>query len=245
MKTNMITVVALIIVAAGIFSGYEKNADKPCTSTNRIDAVNYSGYEYHIWYNADSSVNKITHDNRVDTYVYAGDSTVITETDTAGAFRYKEIIKKNSYGLATNLRHYSDAAGTSWFNNAYEYNNGVELSKQTYTTNSGGTPSTVTFSWANQNLVSYTTNNFGTYSLEYYPDKLRQAGDYFDLAYRIVKGYEIYRTKNLIKTYNGINYQWAMTYNFKPDGKISGYILNGTNSGNHYTDTVSYQYECR
>src|SRR5689334_13541609 len=175
-----------------------------------------SGSSFNISYNSDGKISTISTGNDVTTFAYSG-NTIIGTTNTSGSFSSKKIITLGSNGLATNVKTEYNTTGTNWNNDVYEYS-GTELIKATSTSSSGGTPSVSTLSWSNGNIVSVTSGSSVT-TLEFFTDKPAQEGDYLDIA-QLVGGFQIYKTKNAIKSLLSGSSITSFSYNFDAGGKI-------------------------
>lgn len=225
---------------AAFFTGCKKDKDKENKPTCRIitvtptpaaDAINIS-------YNSDGKVSSVINGTTVSTTAYSG-NTAINTTMTGSVFNSKRIITMNAAGLATNVRTEFDehVPATSWTNLAFEYS-GEELLKSTSTSSTGGVPSIILYTWSNHNMTAAGTGPSGA-TLDYYTDKNRQEGDYLLLS-QAVQGYEIYRSKNLIKSVLEGSNITSFEYTFDSDGKISSVTAT---SGATVT-VLNYQYQC-
>jgi hypothetical protein len=221
----------LILALTGIYTSCKKNNDKKANCRIASLITNPGANVYTFLYNNESKLIRTALGNSVITYDYSGNTTTIINLDS-GKFLNKSIVTNNADGLAINVRTESNSAGTDWNNTFYEYT-GVELARSTFTSSAGGSAVT-TYTWVNQNLVAAKTDTT-TSTLEYYPDKPRQAGDFLSLI-QTVQGYEIYRNKNLIKMFQGTN----LNYIFGADGKINSLEAASPAS----TAILDYQYQC-
>ena len=233
MKT-LRTLISLVTVLAitGILSQCKKRNDKKpsCQIITATFAPNVS--TFHLTYNLEGKPSRVV-SNIIDmSFEYSAGSVIIV-TFQSGNFQSKTIATLNKDGLATNVRTENDTLGTSWSNTLYEYN-GQKLSKSTLTSSTGGRPVVSTYTWDNQNLVLLTMDTTSQ-TLGYYIDKPRQTGDYLLLAQQL-QGYEIYRSKNLLKKIDGT----SLNYEFGTDGKINSFTA--TTGANEIF--VNYEYQC-
>jgi len=233
MKTfNLFSSAILTLVMAGIFNGCKKSNDKKTFCKISTVTPIPTGTAIQLTYNSQNRLNRVVSGTSVVTYEFSDNTTIVTNlvTDTLNS---RTTVTMNPSGLAINVRAETGASGANWNNTFYEYN-GDELAKSTLTTSIGGSPVITTYSWSNHNMVSSTTDTTTT-NFAYYSDKLRQSGDYLDLI-QLLQGYQIYRTKNLIKSIAGA----VLTYEFRSDGNITSLqATNGTTSS-----FLDYQYQC-
>jgi len=223
--TILVTSIGILVIPA-----CKKNPDKKPVCRIVSVANEANTVQYTITYGSDGRINKIAGLGQEGIYVYAGNKIIIT-TMTAGVIESIKTITVNENGLASNARTENED-GTDWINDAYEYN-GEEVQRSTRTSSAGTQPSVTIYTWFEHNLVSI---NAGTTEITYYLDKLRQVGDYFFIAQTLSQGYEVFRTKNLLKSLPGLN----IAYDFSPEGRINAMIsANGTT-----TSTLKYQYQC-
>ena len=231
-KLWILIIMSATLMVTAVFSGCKKNHDKKpqCEITSVISPL--LGDTYLLLYDINKQLKRVTFGANIITYEHTPGRTIVTSLQAA-TFLSKTIITLNPSGLAINERIENNDTGTDWVNNAYEYN-GEELIKSTQTTSAGGNPDIVTYTWANQNMRS-ATSIAGTTVYDYYTDKPRQAGDFLSLV-QLIQGYEIYRTKNLIKNYGGS----IFSYEFGSDGNISSVkVTSGTS-----TSFIDYLYQC-
>ncbi|MEP7372732.1 MAG: hypothetical protein ABI675_05035 [Chitinophagaceae bacterium] len=239
MKTLTILITAfLLLIVTIIFAGCKKYNDQK--KTCRITTADFplTGAVYKLSYNSNGQLSSVTIGDTVTTYTYAA-NTIIATSFASGKFSRKSIITLNAEGMASNVRTEIDLTGNNWHNKAYEYN-GTELIKSTLTLSAGTTSIVATYTWLNGNMVSVISGSV-TNTFDYYPDKVSQGGPAFNqspfLVYQLIQGYEIYRTKNLLKSIDGETF----AYDFRPDGNISS-VRNI--SGNASSTIVKYQYQC-
>ena len=233
-----LTNVTLVLITISFFSACKKDKDaapKPNCRIITATPSSSSSDPFNLTYNSDGKLSTISSGNNVTTFAYSG-NTAIATTNTSGVFSSKTIITFNSSGLASNVKTEHDLTGTSWNNQAFEYN-GTELIKSTSTSSGGGTPSVSMLTWSDGNLVSLTSGS-STTTLDYYADKPAQTGDYLYLA-QLVSGYQIYKTKNLLKSILSGTDITSFDYNFGSDGYISSVTVSGTTP-----TTYTYQYQC-
>jgi len=235
MKTiRLTTVTSLVIILA--FTACKKDNDEKKKPNCRIITITpTTGNAFNISYNSEGKTSTISTGNDVTTFAYSG-NTIIGTTTTSGTFSSKKIITVNSNGLATNVKTEFNSSGTNWSNDVYEYS-GTELIKSTSTSSSGGTPSVSTITWSNGNLISVTSGS-SVSTVDYYTDKPAQTGDYLNIA-QLVGGFQIYKTKNAIKSLLSGSSITSFDYNFDGDGKITA--LTATGGSNI---TYSYQHQC-
>jgi hypothetical protein len=238
MKTIQLTAAATFLTITTLI-GCKKDKDearKPdCRIITATPTPTSSGDPFNISYNSEGKISTLSQDMDVTTFAYSG-NTVIATTNTSGTFARKNIITLNADGLATNVRTETNTSGTDWTNQAFEYS-GTEIIKATTTSSGGGTPSVSIVTWSNGNLVSITSGS-STTTLDYYTDKPAQTGDYLSLA-QLVAGYQIYRTKNAIKSILSGSSINNFDYSFDGDGKITSLIATGASN-----TTYSYQHQC-
>jgi hypothetical protein len=226
---------ALIIIGAS--ASCKKDKDDKLPDCKIISISPSTGDAFTINYNSDGKISTLTTGNRVTTYAYSG-NTIVATTNVAGVFDSKKVITTNSDGLAVNIRTEDDQTGTVWTNQAQQFN-GTEISKSTSTSSTGGTPSVTTFGWSNGNMITATFGGGSPTTLEYYTDKPAQTGDYLHLA-QLVQGYEVYRSKNLIKSiFDGTNIT-SFDYTFGSNGVISSLTATSSTSS-----TFTYQHQCQ
>jgi hypothetical protein len=227
---------SMLLFVLVIFGGCKKNNDEKPVCRVIAASGTSGGSNYHLEYNGDGKVTRISNGAVVTTFEYPADNLIIGTTLDAGIFRNKQIINVNAAGLALNVRTENNLAGTDWTNSAYEYN-GDELMKATNTFSGGGSPTITSYTWLNGNMISAQTGSF-IEALGYYTDQPRQTGDFLAFA-QFIQGFETIRNKNLLKFDSsalGIDF----IYEFQPDGNIlSIKIISGG------TPTfLIYQYEC-
>jgi hypothetical protein len=233
MRTIKFAIYSFLFTALTITNpGCKKNNDKKanCLLSSASSATAGNGYIF--LYDNDGKLIRTTLGANVATYEYDGNTTIVTNLDS-GKFLNKSTITKNTDGLAINVRTDYDLSGNTWNNTFYEYT-GTELNRSTYTSSTGGIATITTYTWQNQNLVA-SRQDTTVSTLEYYTDKPRQTGDFLSLI-QFIQGYEIYRTKNLLKTLSGSN----LIYIFGTDGKINSVeLISGAS-----TTILDYQYQC-
>ncbi|MHA4809042.1 hypothetical protein ACX0G9_13090 [Flavitalea flava] len=233
MKSLTILIIAASLAGiSGTFTGCRKETKKACRLTGATPVP--SGAPFLISYNRDGRIERVINGVSTITFDYnPGTSTNIAVTQDTGVFVNKKTITVNAAGLATHVRTENDFAGTAWTDDIYEYN-GEELTRSISTSSETNTASIITFTWSNHNMISETTGS-ATVPFDYYQDKPRQAGDYLNLV-QIVQGYEVFRTKNLLKSISGA----TITYGFGSDGYISS-LSTGAGAT---SSSIFYQYDC-
>ncbi|MDP4265753.1 MAG: hypothetical protein Q8941_24760 [Bacteroidota bacterium] len=233
MKTFSLFLLAiLMLIMTGIFTGCKKSNDKKTSCKISTITPVPTGTALQLSYNSEGRLSRVVSGTSVLTYEYTDNTTIVTALN-ADTLNSKTIVNLNPAGLAINVRVETDASGANWNNTFYEYNED-ELAKSTFTISTGGRPVISTYGWSNHNMVSSTTDTTTT-NYGYYTDKPRQSGDYLDLVQQL-QGYEIYRTKNLVKSISSA----VITYEFGSDGKINSLqATTGTTSS-----FLDYQYQC-
>ena len=235
MKTFQLATTATLAMMI-LFAGCKKDKDDKKKPDCRIITITpTTGNSINVSYNSDGKVSTVSTGNDITTFAYSG-NTIIGTTNTSGAFSSKKIITLGSNGLATNVKTETNTSGTNWNNDAYEYS-GTELIKATSTSSGGGTPSVSTLIWSNGNIVSATSGS-NVSTLDFFTDKPAQTGDYLQLA-QLITGFQIYKTKNAIKSLLSGSTITSFDYNFDTDGKITSLTATG---GSNITYT--YQHQC-
>jgi hypothetical protein len=233
MKTlKLLPALTTTLFIISIFASCKKDSKPDC---NIITITPSSGDAFNFTYNSDGTVSTMSSGTDITTFAYGG-NTVIATTTSSGTFSSKKIVTTNANGMATNIRTEHNMSGTDWNNDALEYS-GTQLIKSTSTSSSGGTPSVSTYSWTNGNMVSSTSGSSVT-TIDYFTDKSAQEGDYLHIA-QLVAGYEIYRTKNAIKSITSGSSITSFSYSYDGDGKITSLSATGS-SAIIYT----YQHQC-
>lgn len=241
MKTLIIFITAaLALIITGTFAGCKKNNDKKQTCRVITATFSPTGVVYRLSYNSNGKLSSVIDGTNVTTYVYTGNTIIVTSLES-GRFSRKNIITLSAAGMASNVRTEIDLTGNNWHNKAYEYN-GIELIKSTLTFSNGATSSITTYAWSNGNMASIISGTV-THTLDYYVDKPNQGGDAFNqspfLVHQFIQGYEIYRTKNLLKSIAGETF----IYDFRPDGNIASVsVISAT--GGDASRIVDYEYQC-
>ena len=154
-----------------------------------------------------------------------------------GNFFLQSTVTFNADSLATNVRSSYLQNGTDWQNAEFIYN-GIELSQETFTKQSGGSPVISTFQWTGGNLISQNVDgDITTYT--YYSNQPNEDGDFF-YEEMLLSGAQTIRNKNLLKSESHYGDDSNITYTFDTDGKITSWTRDdGTN-----TYTTAYQYQC-
>ncbi|MCP9749687.1 hypothetical protein [Ferruginibacter sp. HRS2-29] len=196
MRTQKFLSVPVILLAAASLVSSCKKEEAP-SQTCRIITVSAPGTDpINFTYNAEGKVSSYISGKTSITYAYSGNNVVSNETFN-GAFSQKKIITNGANGLTTNVKTETNADGTQWYNDTYEYS-GTQLIKATTTYSNGSQPIVNILKWENGNMVMLTQGNNVT-NIEYYADKPAQQGDYLDLIQK-TQNINIYRTKNAIKS---------------------------------------------
>jgi len=168
-------------------------------------------------------------------YEYGTNTKTITERD-AGTFVSRTHVTMNGAGLATNVKVETIEDGSTFSNTRYEYD-GEQLTRSTLTFSWDTDSVITTYTWSNGNVVSAKEGVGVARPFEYYTDKLRQDGDILQLT-QTVSGYEIYRTRNLVKAFdNG-----TFIYSFDTKGKIRS--VNIVSGENNDSSVYNYGYQC-
>jgi hypothetical protein len=233
--TQLATAAAMLLIIT--MAGCKKDKDEPKKPDCRIITITPtpSGSAFNISYNSDGKISTISTGSDITSFAYSG-NTIIATTTNSGTFSSKKIITLNGNGMAVNVKTETNASGTNFSNDVYEYS-GTELIKATTTSSSGGTPTISTLTWNNGNLVSISSGSSVT-TLDYFTDKPAQVGDYLNIA-QLVVGYQIYRTKNAIKSLFQGSTITSFDYSFDGDNKITSLAATGGSN-----ITYSYQHQC-
>lgn len=233
---NKLILMAVIFTAAFV-SCKKDDAPKPtCRIITAIPVSSGAGNPtYNFSYNSEGKLSSSIIGTSTNTFAYSG-STVIETATIGGVFSFKNIITLNANGMASNILTENDETGTDWFNQAFEYND-TELIKSTTTSSSGGAATISTITWSGGNMLTVTSGS-STSTIEYYTDKPAQTGDYLSLA-QLAAGYEIYRTKNAIKSILTGSDISNFNYTFDADGKITSVAVIDAS-----IVTYTYQFQC-
>ena len=217
-------------------AGCKKDKTDTPQSTCKVTTIVSGGGSITVAYNNSGQISSVTIGDTVNTYSYSG-STITESILIAGQFAQKIIVTVNSAGLATNVKSEYTVDGSVWDNQAYEYD-GNQASKITYTTYLGGSADVATFQWSDGNLVSITDGSDVT-TFDYYTDKTSQPGDYLALS-QLIQGYEVFRSKNMVKSITDGTDMTNITYVFDNDGKVTSL------QGDDGTDQIAYglSYQC-
>jgi hypothetical protein len=235
MKTTQLAMAAALLTIITM-AGCKKDKDDKKPDCRIITITpSPTGSAFNISYNSEGKISTISTGGDITTFAYSG-NTVIATTTNSGTFKRKMIITLNGNGLATNVKTETNASGTTWNNDLYEYS-GTEIIKATGTSSAGGTPTVSTLTWSNGNLVSITSGS-SVSTLDYFTDKPAQTGDYLHIA-QLVAGYQIYRTKNAIKSLLSGSSITSFNYTFDADNKISSLAATGSSN-----TTFNYQHQC-
>lgn len=245
-----VIIVLLATLSLITFSNCKKdNDDKPAQPKCRIvSATPDFGLPFSVAYNSDGKVAAITEDvNVFFRYSYSRDTTIVNISVGTAVYE-RHILVTGSNGMIAKRRREHNSAGTSWTEEAYEYN-GVELIKKTVTKSSGGSPFVTTYKWSNGNLISESDSFNGTTEYEYYTDEPLREGDamsIFHLRSTITESIDfrftgsidnLVRNKNLLKRRKQGGNGARFDYSFDEDGKIKLMVFGGTTIWN-------YKYEC-
>jgi hypothetical protein len=228
----------LAIVICFAFSCKKNKEDKkPSCRLKSVTEVRTTGNStWDFTYNNEGkiSVIKLTHSGgtTIKEFTYTG-STIIAIATTSTGFLRKDSITLNANGRPTNVRVYYNEAGTSWENTAYEYN-GNEISKHQKSSSAAPSPTTLTATYANGNMIKLGNNNY-----EFYNDK-NQAGDFLNTLGIVEYGLSLYSNQNLTKSITNGSSVSTIVYEKNADDLIIK--TDFANSAGSFTWT--YQYEC-
>lgn len=214
----------------------DKNAS--CRIVTVIEVNGSSTSTHNLSYDNDGRLSTLSSTGGINkVFTYSG-TTIIINSTNGGAFYSRDSITLNDKGRPTNIRQYTNVAGTNWRNYALEYN-GDQLLKYQETTQAGGAPTTATFTTTNGNVTKAVTTSI-TVDFEYFTDKAVQRGDYLELSSLLQYGVNIYPHKNLIKSLN----QGASITNFNYEMNDDGLIEKVTTTSGSSTGSITYQYTC-
>lgn len=136
---------------------------------------------------------------------------------------------------------------TSTTTTTYEYNSKgeLQLSTQKYeyidkpADNSSGT---ITYTWANGNVVKQEVTGGGIASFEYYTDRPAQKGGAVSFDNLINTGVNPFNNKNLVKSLTDGTTIINVNYEYDETGKIKVATLSGSGAGS--SREIRYQYSC-
>lgn len=233
--------VPVILVFFIFCASCKKDNDKtPAGLSCRIITALGGPDTYHFTYDSQGKLSSlhIAPTKQKFTYTYEGNITnLLVEVD--GKFLAKYIITNNSQGFTTNIRRLANEAGTTWNNQAAEYN-GTQLAKILYTTSNPSSPViAVTYTWKNGNIASQESGN-SVIGFEYYTDKPAVAGDWRKYS-ELIEGYHFFDNKNCIKSVKSGGEITSFTYDFDDAGKILKMTV--IEPGNAQS-SVEYEYAC-
>lgn len=237
---------AIAALALTTAASCKKKDDSPtCRIITVTDSYTSSGTTnnttFNITYNNDGNISMLTQTGSSGTVqkIYNYNSNTISISATkSGAFESRDSVTINANKMITNVRTFSNASGTSWYNNSYEYDGNGNLLKSISTSSSSSTPSTTLYNTTNGDITSGSDGTY-TSTYEYYTDKPFQIGDYFQIVYFINYGAQIVKNAHLLKsiTSNGsisnVNYEFT-------DGRISKLTMTSSST----VEAINYQYQC-
>jgi len=221
----------LFLAIAVVFFNCKKNSDKKAVCN--IRQLIQDSVVDNFTYDDKGRLSNIAIREQLLTFEYSDNKTIITTSD-AGQLWTTTTVVLNQAGLAINARMEDNQSVGVWTNFVYEYN-GDQLTRATITYSNGNPSQVINYQWTGGNMTSAVIGSDTTH-YDYYTNKATQAGDYLSLV-QLVSGYQIYRTKNLLKSV-GTN---SFIYTFDADGKITsvGEVLSGAGASQ-----IQLQYEC-
>jgi len=233
-KSNTLPVGILLLCLILTTACSKKNKDNP-EPICRIVMAGGEGLLFHISYNQEGKISKVTVGSTTRTYEYSG-NTAVVHTTVGGAFFSQTTYTLNNNGFVTNKRIEFNEAGTDWINTVFLYNENTQLIKITVTESSDDLPATYTYTWENGNMITAP----GGRTYEYYTDKPQQPGDYnyFDELFEH-DGMKINNSKNAVKS-TKIDATVSITYTEDQDGKITSLTTQRGTS----IETMNYEYQC-
>ena len=239
MKTVIFTT-GLLITAGLLFSGCKKDDDKeppiPPKPVCRTLTITESAVTASFVYDANKKVSRVAYsDGTIEEYTYKGDTTKILRT-TSGVFEFRKVITNNADGMATQVRIEDNAAGTSGLNISYVYN-GTELIQEVQKSIGSATTTVTIYTWTAGNLTEVKSGTSVT-TLDYYTNKESQPGNYLEVV-NVSQGYNIFKTKNLVKRITQSGVSTEITYTFNADNNISSVVFSGSSSS-----TILLTYQC-
>ena len=193
---------------------------------------------YKITYNNDGKISTLNEGTSTSVFTYSG-STIIKNGTNNGSFSERDSITVDNNGRPLNVRQYYDQAGTTWYNNSFEYNGNGELLKSYQTSNASSIPETTLYTITGGNLVGIQTSS-DNLTLEYFSDKPSQPGDYLEVISLISYGVSLYPHKNLLKSVNSGGSITNFNYETNADGLVTKFTATSGSS----IETLAYQYQC-
>jgi hypothetical protein len=238
MKTFFLTT-GLLITASLLFPGCKKDKDEeppvPPKPVCRTLTITESSVTASFVYDANKKVSRVAYsDGTIEDYTYKGDTTKILRT-TSGAFEFRKIITNNADGMATQVRIEDNAAGTSGLIISYVYN-GTELIQEVQKPIGSATTTVTIYTWTAGNLTELKSGTSVT-TLDYYNNKESQLGNYLE-AVNVSQGYNIFKTKNLVKRITQSGTATEITYTFNADNNITSAVFSGSSSA------LLFTYQC-
>ena len=235
MKLVRIYLMILVIVVIDLcLSGCNKN-NASATRNCKIITLTAGSNAAAFTYNSDGKLNSFI-GRTTNLLTYAGNTITITSS-SGGTISTVSTVLLNSSGLAINVS-VADAAGVKVSNVLYEYN-GTELSKSTTTNGFGGDANVTTYTWSGGNMIS-SQNGTSVTKFDYFNDIPAQEGDVWHVVH-LQLGYELYRTKNALRTIEAGGTITTNTYKFDAEGKIVSTL--GISGGVLFE--LNFLYDCK
>lgn len=234
-KSNILSTGILLLCVSLTTSCAKKSKDNPQPEpTCRIITAGGEGLFFNITYNQEGKISKVTVESTTRTYEYSG-NTAMVRTEVTGAFFSKTTYTLNNNGFVTKKRIEYNETGTDWINTEFLYNENTQLIKTIVTESSDDIPTTYTYTWDNDNMVTA-----GRRSYTYYTDKPRQPGDYtyFEELFEH-DGMRVNNSKNAVKS-TTVDGSMSITYTADQDGKITSLTTQRGTS----IEIIDYQYQC-
>lgn len=233
-------VLVILVFFIGCISCNKNSKDMPNALSCRIITALGGPDTYHFTYDLQGKLSSldIAPTKQKLTYTYEGNITnVLQEAD--GKFQSKIIITNNSLGFTTNIRRLANETGTTWINQAIEYN-GTQLAKILYTSSNSNSPVVaVDYTWKNGNIASQQSGN-SIIEFEYYTDKPAVSGEWRRYN-ELVEGYHLFDNKNCTKSMKSGGEVTNFTYDYDDAGKVLKMTV--TEPGNAIS-AVEYEYAC-
>ncbi|NGF57041.1 hypothetical protein G5B00_11000, partial [Parapedobacter sp. SGR-10] len=113
-KSNTLPVGILLLCLILTTACSKKNKDNP-EPICRIVTAGGEGLLFHISYNQEGKISKVTVGSTTRTYEYSG-NTAVVHTTVGGAFFSQTTYTLNNNGFVTNKRIEFNEAGTDWIN---------------------------------------------------------------------------------------------------------------------------------
>lgn len=230
-------VVFAVLIALCSFKCKKDDVQSVIPGLCRISTVTNAGYSpITITYRNDGKINSMAYEDVLHSYTYSGNTVIILTTEN-GAFDRRKTITLNSDGLPLNVRGDYNQLGTEWYNDAFQYN-GKEVFKRIESDSYSSATETITYTWANGNLVKEQSASYGTTTYTYYTDKTIRDGDHFYYEQLISDGYQYVCNKHLLKSAkSNSSPEDIFYYTYDADGKITSYKEDNR-------QPASYAYKC-